>query len=66
MTERKKSDPRSGTTDEKPRWEGPPENRPRGYKPAADDPEEDRDAGGENLNDPNRSKLTDALKQKDR
>jgi len=39
----------AGTTDQKPRWEGPPENRPRGYMPAKDDPETDRDAAGETL-----------------
>jgi hypothetical protein len=33
------SEPKPGTVDERPRWEGPPENRPRGYKPAKDDPE---------------------------
>lgn len=40
-----------GTTEQRPRWEGPPENRPRGYLPAEDDPEVDRDAAGENLED---------------
>lgn len=24
----------AGTTGQKPQWEGPPENRPRGYPPA--------------------------------
>lgn len=33
-----KHDPKAGTTDQKPKWEGPPENRPRGYEPAVDDP----------------------------
>ncbi|WP_082549895.1 hypothetical protein [Mesorhizobium sp. Root157] len=45
------ADEQAGTTDQKPRWEGPPENRPRGYLPAVDDPETDRDAAGENLRD---------------
>lgn len=54
-----------GTTDQKPRWEGPPENRPAGYLPAEDNPEVDRDAAGENLQDPNRSDLTDAVTTKD-
>lgn len=39
----------AGTDDQRPRWEGPPENRPRGYLPAKDDPETDRDAAGETL-----------------
>jgi hypothetical protein len=53
-----------GTTDQRPRWEGPPENRPRGYLPAIDDPEVDRDAAGENLKDPDKRDLSDALKTK--
>lgn len=53
-----------GTTEQWPRWEGPKETRPRGYMPAKDDPEKDRDAVGENLKDPHRGKLSDALKQK--
>ena len=48
-----------GTTEQSPRWEGPEENRPRGYLPAEDDPASDRDAAGENLNDPDRSTLGD-------
>ena len=62
-----KDKPREGTpgpTDQRPRWEGPPENRPKGYLPATDDPENDRDAAGENLKDPDRSDLSDALKTK--
>jgi hypothetical protein len=54
--------PKSGTVDERPRWEGPPENRPRGYKPAKDNPETDRDAAGENLRDPEKRDLDDAAK----
>lgn len=53
-----------GTSDQKPRWEGPPENRPRGYLPAEDDPAEDRDAAGENLKDPEKRTLGDAFKQR--
>jgi hypothetical protein len=34
---------RAGTTDQSPRWEGPEETRPRGYLPAVDNPETDRD-----------------------
>lgn len=34
-----------GTTDQWPRWEGPEENRPRGYLPAKDDPEADHESG---------------------
>ncbi|MBW9091369.1 hypothetical protein JNB91_26545 [Rhizobium wenxiniae] len=51
-----------GTTDQSPRWEGPQENRPRGYMPAKDDPDVDRDAVGENNSDPGRTKVSDALK----
>ena len=53
-----------GTTDQRPRWEGPPENRPKGYLPAIDDPENDRDAAGENLKDPDKRNLSDAFKTK--
>jgi len=52
----------AGTTDQRPRWEGPPENRPRGYEPAEDDPATDRDAAGENLQDPHKNDLGDAFK----
>lgn len=55
-------DGKPGTIDQKPRWEGPPENRPRGYLPAKDNPEVDRDAAGENVTD--RSGLNDAFKVK--
>ena len=51
-----------GTTDQSPRWEGPEENRPRGYLPAQDDPSTARDAAGENLSDPEKSDLSDAFK----
>ena len=51
-----------GTTDQRPRWEGPPENRPAGYKPAKDDPTKNRYEAGENLKDPDRSRLRDAFK----
>lgn len=57
-------DPIAGTSAQKPRWEGPAENRPRGYLPAKDNPEEDRDAAGENLKDPERKDLGDALKKR--
>lgn len=50
-----------GTTDQSPRWEGPEENRPRGYLPAVDDPTA-RDAAGENLADPEKRDLSDAFK----
>ena len=49
-----------GTTDQSPRWEGPEETRPRGYLPAKDDPDTDRDAVGENNQDPSREKISDA------
>lgn len=54
-----------GTTDQSPRWEGPQESRPRGYLPAQDDPEIDRDAVGENLKDPRKKTVSDAMKTKD-
>lgn len=60
MTQGRKD--QAGTIDQKPRWEGPPENRPRGYMPAKDDPSIDRDAAGENLRDPDRSTVGDGLK----
>lgn len=50
-----------GTTDQKPRWEGPPQNRPPGYLPATDDPETDRDAADENLQDSDRGDMSDAV-----
>jgi hypothetical protein len=50
-----------GTTDQSPRWEGPEENRSRGSLPALDDPAADRDAASENLADPDKSGLSDAL-----
>ncbi|KAB2758464.1 hypothetical protein F9K98_21320 [Brucella anthropi] len=58
-----KHDPKTGTTDQKPKWEGPPENRPRGYEPADDDPAKKRDAAGHNLADPDRKNLADALSE---
>lgn len=54
-------DGKPGTTDQSPRWEGPEETRPRGYLPAKDDPARDRDAAGENLNDPDRRTMGDAF-----
>lgn len=54
-----------GTTEQSPRWEGPQESRPRGYFPAKDDPETDRDAVGENLKDPRKRNVSDAMKTKD-
>lgn len=54
-----------GTTDQSPRWEGPEETRPRGYLPAIDNPDVDRDATGENNQDPERNRPSDALKTKD-
>jgi len=57
-------DGQPGTTDQSPRWEGPPENRPRGYLPAKDDPNTNHDAAGETLKDPDRKKLSDGAKTK--
>ncbi|UXR95002.1 hypothetical protein [Agrobacterium tumefaciens] len=54
-----------GTTEQSPRWEGPAENRPRGYMTAKDDPDHDRDAVGENLRDPRKKCASDAMKTKD-
>ena len=54
-------DGKPGTTDQSPRWEGPEETRPHGYLPADDDPARDRDAAGENLNDPDRRTMGDAF-----
>jgi hypothetical protein len=54
-----------GTTDQSPRWEGPEETRPRGYLPAKDNPDVDRDALGENNQDPERNRPSDALKIKE-
>lgn len=64
MTSKSPKGGNPGTTDQSPRWEGPPETKPRGYMPPKDDPKRDRDASGENLNDPDRKKLSDAVKQK--
>jgi hypothetical protein len=61
---RKSENGAPGTTEQRPRWEGPPENRPAGYKPAKDNPSKNRDAVGENLKDPDRSRLRDAFKTK--
>lgn len=58
-----KHDPKTGTTNQKPKWEGPPENRPRGYEPADDNPAKKRDAAGHNLSDPDRKNLSDALSE---
>lgn len=55
----------AGTTEQSPRWEGPEETRPRGYLPAKDDPDHDRDAAGENLQDPRKRNVGDAFKTKD-
>jgi len=55
----------AGTTDQKPKWEGPPETRPAGYLPADDNPEIDRDAAEENLHNPDRSDLGDGLKTRE-
>jgi hypothetical protein len=54
-----------GTTEQSPHWEGPQSTKPRGYMPAADDPEQDRDAMGENLRDPRKRNTADAFKTKE-
>ena len=53
-----------GTTDQSPRWEGPKENRPRGYLPAKDDADTEEDAVGETNADPVKRTVTDAMKTK--
>ncbi|WP_439618330.1 hypothetical protein [Shinella sp.] len=58
----KPTDGAPGTTDQSPRWEGPEESRPRGYLPAKDDPDHDRDAVGETNKKPERNKNSDAMK----
>src|SRR5690606_35665058 len=65
MSQDKPKDGAPGTTDQSPRWEGPEEKRPRGYRPAKDDPEKNRDAAGENLKDPQKTDLSDSFKKKD-
>lgn len=54
-----------GTTEQSPRWEGPEATRPRGYLPAKDDPEVNRDALGENLQDPRKRDVSDGMKTRD-
>ena len=58
-------DGKPGTTDQWPRWEGPPETRPRGYLPPKDDPSKTPDAAGETLDNPDRADLGDAMDTKD-
>lgn len=65
MTINKPKDGAPGTTDQSPRWEGPKETRPRGYLPAKDDPDRDRDAVGETNRDPERNRPSDATKTRD-
>jgi hypothetical protein len=62
MTIKSPRDGAPGTTDQSPRWEGPEESRPRGYLPAKDDPEVDRDANNENLQDPRKRDVSDGFK----
>lgn len=65
MTPNSPKDGAPGTTEQSPRWEGPQVNRPRGYLPAKDDPDVDRDAVGENLRDPRKRDVSDGFKTKD-
>lgn len=65
MTIEKPQEGAPGTTEQSPRWEGPQDITPRGYLPAKDDPEKDRDAVGENLRDPRRKDTGDALKTRE-
>lgn len=57
-------DGKAGTTDQAPHWEGPEENRPRGYLPAEDDPDRDPDAAGETLRNPDKENLGDSFARK--
>ncbi|MFS2039893.1 hypothetical protein [Agrobacterium tumefaciens] len=54
-----------GTTDQSPRWEGPKETRPSGYMEPLDDPEQDREAVGENVKNPRKKRVSDAMKTRD-
>jgi hypothetical protein len=65
MAQNSPKDAAAGTTDQSPRWEGPQENTPRGYMPAKDDPEVDRDAAGENLQEPRKRNVSDSMTTKD-
>lgn len=65
MSPNQPRDGKPGTTDQSPRWEGPVENRPRGYLPAEDDPYNEKDAAGETLKHPDRQTLADAVATKD-
>jgi hypothetical protein len=65
MTIKSPKDGAPGTTEQSPRWEGPEETRPRGYLPAKDNPNVDRDAVGENLQDPRKRNVADGFKTKD-
>ena len=62
MTIKKPQEGAPGTTEQSPHWEGPQDTKPRGYLPADDDPNKGRDAVGENLQDPRRKDLSDAMK----
>jgi hypothetical protein len=65
MTINAPKDGAPGTTEQSPRWEGPEETRPRGYLPAKDNPDVDRDAVAENLQDPRKRNVSDGMKTKD-
>jgi hypothetical protein len=65
MAIEKPKDGAAGTTDQSPRWEGPEATRPRGYLPAKDNPDVEKDAVGETNANPKRTKATDALKTKE-
>lgn len=64
MSPNQPRDGKPGTTDQSPRWEGPAQNRPRGYLPAKDDPHDEPDAAGETLEHPDRQTLADAAATK--
>ena len=55
----------AGTTEQSPQWEGPQVNKPRGYMPAKDNPDSDRDAVGESLQEPKKQNVSDAFKTKE-
>ncbi|KAB2671717.1 hypothetical protein F9K85_21080 [Brucella tritici] len=58
-----KNTPKPGTTDQKPKWEGPPENRPRGYEPAEDAPDDHKKLP-DTLNEP-KQRNPSGTKEKD-
>lgn len=65
MTNNSPRDGAPGTTDQSPRREGPKETRPSGYMEPLNDPEHDREAVGENVKNPRKKRVSDAMKTRD-